>query len=158
MVTLQSSLVSSTDDTDPYLCRYSVPDAEDATPSDLVSLRWHGFASPKWVMQLFITLLYVIRLLEKIIFYETSLTDYYSYGRREIEENVPASSAWFALTASALGRDAVEGKDGYTIMTLPLTETADDSEGGQKKPTGPQSRKHRPCVCWEYVGASVLET
>ncbi|PLB46750.1 hypothetical protein P170DRAFT_511434 [Aspergillus steynii IBT 23096] len=135
MVTLQSSLVSSHDDTDPYLCRYSVPDAEDAESSDLVSLRWHGFASPKWVMQLFITLL------------------------QEIGRYAPASSAWFALSASALGRDVVDGKDGYTIMTLPPTNMVDDSEGGeQDKPAGSQSIKHRPFVCWEYVGASTLET
>ncbi|THC92546.1 hypothetical protein EYZ11_007999 [Aspergillus tanneri] len=64
MVSLQSSQVSSTDDTDPYLSRYSVPDSEDgngnSNPSDLVSLKWHGFANPKWVMQLFTTLLYDI--------------------------------------------------------------------------------------------------
>lgn len=61
MVTLQSSLVSANDDTDPYLCRYNVPDADKAKPADLVSLKWHGFASPKWVTQVFITLLYVLR-------------------------------------------------------------------------------------------------
>ncbi|KAI9045678.1 ribonuclease P protein subunit p40 [Aspergillus affinis] len=130
LTTLQTSLVSANDGTDPYLCRYSVPDAEDAKTTDLVSLRWHGFASPKWVTQLFIALL------------------------REIGHKAPTSSAWFALSASALGRDAVEAKDGYTILALPLADTADD----QEEPAGSQSKKPRPFVCWEYVGASVLET
>jgi ribonuclease P/MRP protein subunit RPP40 len=58
MVTLGSPRVSANDDIDPYLCRYSVPDAVDAKPSDIVSLKWHGLLPATWIMQLFLTLLY----------------------------------------------------------------------------------------------------
>lgn len=59
MVSLQSRRVSADDDIDPYLCRYDAPEIGDASASDLVSLKWHGFIPPKWIMHLFITLLYV---------------------------------------------------------------------------------------------------
>lgn len=57
MVSLDSPRVSADDTVDPYLCRYAVPDVDSAKPSNLVSLKWHGFAPCKWVMQLFFVLL-----------------------------------------------------------------------------------------------------
>ncbi|KAL4896683.1 ribonuclease P 40kDa subunit-domain-containing protein [Aspergillus ambiguus] len=119
MVALGSPRVKKDDDTDPFLCRYSVPGPEGSPQClNLVSLKWHGFIPPKWILQLFITLL------------------------RETQR-VPVEGTWFALTSNALRRDAVEGKDGYTIMTLP--------KDANKHPKGSRS-----CVCWEYVGASIV--
>lgn len=60
MVALGSPRVLASDDVDPYLCRYSVPHVDEAKPSDIVSLRWHGFLPLKWIMELFLTLLYVV--------------------------------------------------------------------------------------------------
>lgn len=60
MVALGSPRVLASDDVDPYLCRYSIPNVDEAKPSDIVSLRWHGFLPPKWIMELFLTLLYVV--------------------------------------------------------------------------------------------------
>lgn len=57
MISIESPRVSADDHVDLYLCRYSVPDADSAKPSNLASLKWHGFASSKWIMQLFLVLL-----------------------------------------------------------------------------------------------------
>jgi ribonuclease P/MRP protein subunit RPP40 len=56
MVALDSPRVSADDSVDPYLSRYTVPDVDRAKPSNLVSLRWHGLAPSRWVMQLFFAL------------------------------------------------------------------------------------------------------
>lgn len=57
MVSLESPRVDENDTIDPYLSRYSVPDAEASSASDLISLKWHGFINPQWATKLFITLL-----------------------------------------------------------------------------------------------------
>ncbi|KAE8354060.1 ribonuclease P 40kDa subunit-domain-containing protein [Aspergillus coremiiformis] len=128
MVTLGSPRVLANDDVDPYLCRYSVPDADEAKPSDIVSVRWHGLLPPQWIMEVFLTLV------------------------RETAPTESEPSAWFAFSASALGREAVEGKDGYTVLTLPSGETGGDFQ----KNSNVVSKSGRSCVCWEYVGASVV--
>ncbi|KAE8152143.1 ribonuclease P 40kDa subunit-domain-containing protein [Aspergillus avenaceus] len=119
MVSLGSPRVSSTDDIDPYLSRYSVPDASEAKPADIVSLKWRGLIPPKWVMGLFYHLL------------------------RETGKS--SESSWFGISAGALGKEAVEGKDGYMVMVLP----SDGAEGDADKSS-------QSAVCWEFVGASVI--
>lgn len=57
MVAFESPRVIAGDTIDPFLSRYSVPDVDNSTPSDLVILKWHGFISYQWITQLFITLL-----------------------------------------------------------------------------------------------------
>ncbi|OJJ82147.1 ribonuclease P protein subunit p40 [Aspergillus glaucus CBS 516.65] len=119
MVALESPRVTANDTIDPYLSRYSVPDAEDSNPTNLISLKWHGFINSRWITQLLITLLV-----------ETS------------SQTVGAQS-WFALSSNALGREAVDGKDGYTI----LSQSPNDHSS---------SPSRRQCICWEFVGASTL--
>lgn len=57
MVQLGSPRVSSGDSIDPYLSRYSVPELGGTDTVDLISLKWHGFISSTWIMQLFLSLL-----------------------------------------------------------------------------------------------------
>lgn len=57
LVGLDSPRLSADDAIDSYLSRYQVPDAEDAKPTKLISLRWHGFVSSQWITQLIILLL-----------------------------------------------------------------------------------------------------
>ena len=54
MVQINSPRVSKEDDVDPYLSRYSVP--ENCEPFDLISVKWHGYISSRWVMKLFLAL------------------------------------------------------------------------------------------------------
>lgn len=63
MVAFESPRVIAGDTVDPVLSRYSVPDVDDSTPSDLVILKWHGFISSQWITQLFIILLYFVPVL-----------------------------------------------------------------------------------------------
>ncbi|KAL4933916.1 ribonuclease P protein subunit p40 [Aspergillus undulatus] len=132
MVSLGSQRVSAHDDIDPYLCRYEAPEIGDSgpKPADLVTLKWRGFIPPKWITQLVITLF------------------------RETASRVRKTPTWFALSASALGRDAVEGKDRYTIMVLPaVSSDGDDIAQGDEDA---KAKGARPCICWEYIGASIL--
>jgi ribonuclease P/MRP protein subunit RPP40 len=45
--------------------------------------------------------------------------------------------SWFSLAVSTLGKEAVEGRDGFTLMVLP--------------------EENAMAVSWELVGASVAE-
>ncbi|KAL3476334.1 ribonuclease P 40kDa subunit-domain-containing protein [Aspergillus californicus] len=126
MVALRSPRVSADDDIDPYLCRYDEPEIGERKASDLISLKWHGFIPSKWITQLFITLF------------------------RGTAPRICETSAWFSLSASSLGRDAIEGKDGYTIMVLPPGSST------SAKSTDVKANDNRHFVCWEYVGASIL--
>jgi hypothetical protein len=83
----------------------------------------------------------------------------YRCYRRETAR-AATESGWFALLSNALGKEAVEGKDGYTVLTLPAlgprtlkTPASDDAEGtdGTQEP-----RQGRDFICWEFVGASVV--
>ncbi|RAL01006.1 ribonuclease P protein subunit p40 [Aspergillus ibericus CBS 121593] len=130
LVSLESPRVSAEDDVDPYLCRYSVPDSDDATSSDLISVKWRGLIPSRWIMQLFVALI------------------------RETASKDNAESAWFALSSSALGREAVEGQDGYTVMVLPASKL--EQEKGGEDADSSKSGGGRHCICWEYVGASIL--
>ncbi|KAJ6017637.1 hypothetical protein N7451_001016 [Penicillium sp. IBT 35674x] len=124
LVQMRSSRVSADDAVDPYLSRYSVPDSDKTSVSDLISLKWHGLISPKWTIQLFASLL--------------SHTTSFS------------SSAWFILSASALDKQAVEGRDGYTIAAAPGICSEQAGEAGT------YARSH--AICWEFVGATTTET
>ncbi|GFF23004.1 hypothetical protein IFM58399_00132 [Aspergillus lentulus] len=131
MVALGSPRVSKDDNIDPYLSRYSVPDNAPVSSTDLVSLKWHGFVPASWILDLFITVL------------------------RETASKSSLASTWFALSSSALGREAVEANDGYTIMLLPRSECPDSTQDNQGEADTP-TKTSRSCICWEYVGASVL--
>lgn len=58
MVSLESPRVSAHDDVDPYLCRYSVPDLDNAKSTSLVSLKWQGLVPSRWIIELLVALLY----------------------------------------------------------------------------------------------------
>ncbi|EAW24918.1 ribonuclease P protein subunit p40 [Aspergillus fischeri NRRL 181] len=132
MVALGSPRVSKDDDIDPYLSRYSVPDDGPVRSVDLVSLTWHGFVPASWILDLFITML------------------------RETASKSSPAFTWFALSSTALGREAVEAKDGYTIMLLPRSERTDSTQDIQESGADAPTKTSRSCICWEYVGASVL--
>ncbi|KAL6239043.1 hypothetical protein BDW75DRAFT_199443 [Aspergillus navahoensis] len=129
MVSLCSRRVSVNDDIDPYLCRYDAPEIGDteAKATDLISLKWRGFIPPHWIMQLFITLF------------------------RETAPRLCKTPAWFVISANTLGRDTIEGKDGYTIMALPA---GSESTSQGKEEAKAENARH--FICWEYVGASIL--
>ena len=56
MVQMASPRLSGEDDVDPYLSRYAAPGADEGQASDLMSLKWHGLISSRWIMQLFLNL------------------------------------------------------------------------------------------------------
>lgn len=73
---------------------------------------------------------------------------------RETAARASKPPTWFALSSSALGRDAIEGRDGYTIMALPATgPTTTGVNAGEE---GAKVEGSRYFICREYVGASIL--
>ncbi|CRL23574.1 Ribonuclease P, Rpp40 [Penicillium camemberti] len=129
MVQMASPRLSGEDDVDPYLSRYAVPDADESQACDLMSLKWHGLISSRWIMQLFLNLL---------------------------QSTKVSNLSWFALAVATLGKEAVEGRDGFTVMVLPSGQSSESSEASQvngEGTTGPG----RVTLCWELMGASVTE-
>jgi hypothetical protein len=63
--------------------------------------------------------------------------------------------SWFALAVATLGKEAVEGRDGFTVMVLPSGQSGESSEASLngEGTTGPG----RVTLCWELTGASVTE-
>ncbi|KAL4943342.1 hypothetical protein BDV06DRAFT_190024 [Aspergillus oleicola] len=135
MLSLSSKRLSADDDIDPYLCRYDAPEigGDETKPLDLVRLEWQGFIPPKWITQFFITLF------------------------RVTASHASKATAWFFLSASALARDAVEGKDGYTIMVLPAADPGVGVEAATQEIQEVKAKDGQTFICWEYVGASVLQ-
>jgi ribonuclease P/MRP protein subunit RPP40 len=129
MVQMASPRLSGEDDVDPYLSRYAVPDADESQTSDLMSLKWHGLISSRWVMQLFLNLL----------------------------QSKASNLSWFALAVATLGKEAVEGRDGFTVMVLPSgsSEPKQTEEYQDNKRTS--GSDGRMTLCWELMGASVTE-
>ncbi|KAJ5133676.1 uncharacterized protein N7443_004700 [Penicillium atrosanguineum] len=125
MVQLRSPRVSADDDIDSFLSRYTVPEADQGRTTDLISLKWHGLISAKWIMHLFVALL----------------------GHTSKSK---ASSSWFVLSASALGKQAVEGRDGFTIAAAPNMFSR---SAGAKEDEASESRNLH-AICWEYMGAT----
>ncbi|KAJ5570165.1 uncharacterized protein N7459_009595 [Penicillium hispanicum] len=128
MVQLRSPRVFVGDDVDPYLSRYSVP-GDETSSSALISLKWHGLVPPEWTMQLFLNLLS-----------ETA------------KSKSPA--AWFILSASAMNKQAVDGRDGFTIVTAPQVWSSTSSGAKDREPAESQKRH---TICWELVGATTTE-
>ncbi|KAJ5972196.1 uncharacterized protein N7479_002114 [Penicillium vulpinum] len=129
MVQMGSPRLSGEDDIDPYLSRYAIPDADESQASDLISLKWHGLISSRWIMQLFLNL----------------------------QSTKASNLSWFALSVATLGKEAVEGRDGYTVMVLPNGQSSgrpsEQSQVNSEGTTGPG----RMNLCWELMGASVTE-
>ncbi|EAS27643.3 ribonuclease P/MRP protein subunit RPP40 [Coccidioides immitis RS] len=113
--------LNADDSIDPYLSRYSVPNKENCTSSNLVKLTWKGLLPSHWITQLLIATL----------------------------RSTAGSDSWFAISSHALGKEAVEGKDGYMILAPPCYK-ADTTEDNALK--SDQKQPRRKFVCWEYVG------
>ena len=60
------------------------------------------------------------------------------------------SPSWFVLSASALGKQAVEGKDGFTIAAAP--NLLSGPTGAKENEASDSKNFH--AVCWEYIGAT----
>ncbi|KAL1996606.1 hypothetical protein VTN49DRAFT_7471 [Thermomyces lanuginosus] len=131
LVSLGSPRVRVGDGIDPYLSRYEVPQLDNSQPtsSRLVSVKWHGMIPSPWITHLLLQLL-----LDR--------------ASRDLRPAV-----WFALTCTAFKRDAVENKDGYTVLCVPR---------GNSPPTSSSDGVHRTTdvrdyICWEYIGAVVSQ-
>ncbi|KAL2700021.1 hypothetical protein AAEP93_008544 [Penicillium crustosum] len=129
MVQMASPRLSGEDDVDPYLSRYAVPDADESQACDLMSLKWHGLISSRWIMQLFLNLL---------------------------QSTKASNLSWFALAVATLGKEAVEGRDGFTVMVLPSGQSSESNETSEVNEEG-TTGAGRVTLCWELMGASVTE-
>ncbi|OAL69634.1 hypothetical protein A7D00_6348 [Trichophyton violaceum] len=129
LASLGSDRILASDSIDPYLSRYQVPQKDKCKTTDLVKITWRGLIPSSWVMML---LLSVLR----------------KCGSKSI-----SAGHWFGLLVSAMGKDAVDGKDGYSVMALPFTSAKREGENVDYKDEEPSPR--RKYICWEYVGGNV---
>lgn len=73
----------------------------------------------------------------------------FSVGFRTHTTNF-SPSAWFILSAAALDKQAVEGRDGYTIAAAPGICSEQAGEAG--------ASARSQAICWEFVGATATES
>ncbi|PGH01722.1 ribonuclease P/MRP protein subunit RPP40 [Blastomyces parvus] len=128
LVVLDSPRVHVNDTIDPYLSRYAPPNQDECQPVELVRISWKGLLSSAWITQLFAATL------------------------RQFAPGPSKPDGWFALTSFALGREAVESKDGYTILFQPLNEGPTKDQ--PSKASTARERPQHQFICWEYVGGS----
>ncbi|KAF7716941.1 Uncharacterized protein PECH_000667 [Penicillium ucsense] len=146
LVQLKSSRISADDEVDPYLSRYEVqvPGYEVCRTVNLVSLKWQGIISSKWILDLYACLL---------------------NGRKSSHGSrlSPSSSfSWFTLSALTLRTQAVDGRDGFTIATAPSIASQAPSDGNLSlsmsgdEETSLRDAPRYSSVTWEYVGATTI--
>ncbi|EFE32612.1 uncharacterized protein ARB_00437 [Trichophyton benhamiae CBS 112371] len=128
LASLGSDRILASDSIDPYLSRYQVPQKEECKITDLVKITWRGLIPSSWVMMLLLSVL------------------------RKCGSKSTSAGHWFGLLVSAMGKDAVDGKDGYSVVALPFS-SAKQEENVDSKEEEPSPR--RKYICWEYVGGNV---
>lgn len=91
LVRLESPRIVTGDTIDPYLSRYSPPEADSPTAQTQVcKLSWQGFLSSSWLRGIFI----------------------------DVVTNCPSQS-WFALSATTFSRNILGGCSELTFLRLP---------------------------------------
>ncbi|OJD12212.1 hypothetical protein AJ78_07153 [Emergomyces pasteurianus Ep9510] len=128
LVFLDSPRVYANDTIDVYLSRYSPPNQDECVPVDLVRISWKGLLPCAWIAQLFTVTL------------------------RQLLSGSSKPDAWFALSSYALGRDAVESRDGYTVLSQPFNKEPSTEQVSET--AAARDRPPRQFVCWEYAGGS----
>ncbi|QSS49267.1 hypothetical protein I7I53_09581 [Histoplasma capsulatum var. duboisii H88] len=128
LVFLNSPRVHANDTIDPYLSRYAPPNQDECRPVDLVRISWEGLLPSAWITQLF------------------------AFTLRKFTFGLSKTDGWFALTSLALGREAVESKDGYTVLYQPLNKEPTGVQQSETSAAG--ERPQHQFICWEYAGGS----
>ncbi|KAF2131520.1 hypothetical protein P153DRAFT_286318 [Dothidotthia symphoricarpi CBS 119687] len=109
MLSLDSPRLSETDDIDPHLSRYEVPDFEHGTsPRSMVCVRWRGFIPSSFARDLFL----VVR---RLSFRNKSGKD--EEGDVDMEGDEKREN-WFAVSAEGFGE-----KNAWTAMQFAGRET-----------------------------------
>ncbi|EGD99665.1 hypothetical protein TESG_07006 [Trichophyton tonsurans CBS 112818] len=129
LASLGSDRILASDSIDPYLSRYQVPQKEECKTTDLVKITWRGLIPSSWVMMLLLSVL------------------------RKCGSKSMSAGHWFGLLVSAMGKDAVDGKDGYSVVALPFGDAKREEENIDSQDEEPSPR--RKYICWEYVGGNV---
>lgn len=109
LLSMNSPRLSPTDDIDPHISRYEVPDLGHGNISrDMVCVRWRGFISPAFVRDMF----FMVR---RVGFRNQSGND----GDGDVDmDGHGKEESWFAMSAQGFG-----GKNAWTAMQFPERET-----------------------------------
>ena len=75
----------------------------------------------------------------------------------ERQSTKASNSSWFALAVATLGKEAVEGRDGFMVMVLPHGQSSESSQTSRVKQDEGTVGNGRVTFCWEFMGASVTE-
>ena len=133
LVALGSPRVDVGDKIDPYISRYSVPEAEEARNMDLVVVKWEGLLSSVWVTKLLIEI---------------------------VKQSRKANSEeWVALSFTSHQTDAVGQIDGATVLLQPdrgTTSTAEDDQDTPMTDTAGKETLHglQRSMCFQFVDSN----
>ncbi|KAH7414091.1 ribonuclease P 40kDa subunit-domain-containing protein [Phaeosphaeria sp. MPI-PUGE-AT-0046c] len=101
MIRLGSPRISASDDIDPYLSRYEVPDfGAGRVTRNVVCVRWKGFMPPAFAREVFLA--------ARRDGFKKSKTD---TSRNAAMEHATDEERWFALSAQGFG-----GKNSWTVL------------------------------------------
>lgn len=100
LIRLQSPRIDPSDDIDPYLSRYQLPQSRDGNPTNLCKVSWQGFFSSRWVRQILI----------------------------DAATTVPSKS-WFALsmTTMATSKTLAGEEDDVVVLVPPIEDNSNRS-------------------------------
>ncbi|MCJ1387496.1 hypothetical protein MMC18_000339 [Xylographa bjoerkii] len=98
LIALESPRIQPGDIVDLVLCQYEIPDSGKARATKITMLSWRGFVPAEWVRKLYLECFWAIQ---------------------------KQGLGWIALSANAFKMEAVDGLEGYTLMTIPSGLTAD---------------------------------
>lgn len=74
-------------------------------------------------------------------------------GRRSQTNKFEDARAWFIISALALDKHAVEGKDGYSVAVVPSLWSREQDVAGADGLEALKSSR-RDSICWQFVGTS----
>ncbi|OAK98594.1 hypothetical protein IQ06DRAFT_294967 [Phaeosphaeriaceae sp. SRC1lsM3a] len=102
MIRLESPRINASDDIDPYLSRYEVPDfGAGLVTRNMVCLRWRGFMPPAFAREIFLAA-------RRDALKSRSKTD--TSGNADMQD-VTDEEKWFAISAQGFG-----GKNSWTVL------------------------------------------
>ncbi|MCJ1399809.1 Ribonuclease P protein subunit p40 [Xylographa trunciseda] len=128
LVALESPRILPGDKVDPFLCQYEIPGSGTARVTKITTLSWRGFIPADWIKKLYLECFWAIQ---------------------------KQGLGWIALSASAFKTEAVDGLEGYVLLTMPSKRTGDHEHESLPRDAGsPSTPASIEYTLWEMTSGS----
>ncbi|MCJ1383094.1 hypothetical protein MMC17_006207 [Xylographa soralifera] len=125
LVVLESPRILPGDRVDPFLCQYEVPDGGRARATKVTMLSWRGFMPAEWIKKLYLECFWAVQ---------------------------NQSIGWIGLSASAFKMEAIDGPEGYVLLTIPSRRIGDSEHGPAADDAGtPNTSAPMEYTLWELT-------